>query len=110
MENTDAKIEGFNIKTISKDLMLQGYTKRIECRNFQFIKGEKVTCELTPYTFNSQVKFEIYKETRKYSSRYTPTRTDETYLVYINNELFDVGKVTGFRELKTKLILEVYMR
>jgi hypothetical protein len=102
----EAKAFDIDIKTISRELVCEGYTKKVYCKNYWNSHGTKVWQADTQYAFDREKKFELYREVREYNFEYVPKQTFEFLLLDIEGERFDVGEITSFRELKTKVKLE----
>lgn len=111
MENNGIKYGTFDldIKTISRELEMEGYTKKVEIRYYWDSHGKKVwdfqPAETRKYTESK--KFELYREVREYHFEYVPTQTWDFLLLYIDGEKLDLGEITSVQELKTKIKLEV---
>ncbi len=95
-----------DIKTISRELVCEGFTKKVECKNYWDSHGTKVWQADTQHAFDFPKKFELYREVREYNFEYVPKQTFEFLFLYIEGKLLDVGEITEFRELKTKVKLQ----
>ena len=98
-----------DIKTISRELVYSGYTKKVECRYYWDSHGDKVM-DFQPaetFKYDEPKKFELYREVREYNFEYVPAQTWDFLEFYIDGKRIDVGEVTCFKELKTKVKLEV---
>jgi hypothetical protein len=96
-------------KEISRKLLYEGYTKKVECKNYWDSHGKRVEYEPTQYKFDSEKKFEIWevvRETYYPGIDYTQTSTDWKLLV--GSEPLDpnLGWIVGYDHLKTKLRLD----
>lgn len=111
MEDKSIKHGTFDldIKTISRELVCEGYTKKVVCKNYWDSHGKKIWDFTAPtqHTFDFPKKFELYREVREYNFEYVPKQTFEFLFLYIEGQLLDVGEITSFRELKTQIKLEV---
>jgi hypothetical protein len=95
------------IKDISKELLTEGYTNKVDCKNYWDAHGKRLEYAATQYKFDHPKKFELYRLKREYQYKYTGPTVYEFLLLYIDGEKLDVGEITEFRELKTKIKLDV---
>lgn len=96
-------------KEISRTLLLEGFTKKVECKNYWDSHGTRIECAPTQYTFDREKKFEIWEvvtETYCPSTNYTQTYTD--WKLVVEGRLLDpdLGQIMGYAHLKTKLKLD----
>ena len=86
----------------------EGYTKKIECTNYWDSHGKRVEYDPTEYKFDCEKKYEIWKvisETFYPAINYTYQYED--WKLYIDGARLDLGEITSYRALKTKLKLDV---
>lgn len=93
------------VKDLSRELIAEGYTRRVDCKNYWDSHGTKYWRADTSYPLEQDRKFELYRVIREFSCKYSSPYTAEFFFLYINGELLDVGEIMEFRELKTKLKL-----
>lgn len=103
--------ETFTIKTnrklIERELLVEGFTKKVECKNYWDSHGKRLDQADTQYKFDCEKKFEIYKEVYEYYFDFVPTQTWEFWHLYIDGQKFeDLGEITSYHALKTKLKLD----
>jgi hypothetical protein len=97
-----------DIKIISRELVAEGFTKRVDCRYYWDSHGNKVW-DFQPadsFKYSEPKKFELYREIREYHFEYVPTQIWEFLFLYIDGEKIDVGEIASFEELKTKVKLQ----
>lgn len=94
-------------KLISKELLVDGFTAKVDCKNYWDSHGKRVEYSPTQHKFDSQKKFEIYREVWEYYFDFVPTQTWEFWHLYIDGEKLDLGEITRYEVLKTKLKLDV---
>lgn len=97
-----------DVKLISRELVTEGYTKRVDFRYYWDSHGKKVW-DFKPaeaIKYDKPKKFELYREVREYHFEYVPTQTWEFLCFYVDGQLVDYGEITSFRELKTKVKIE----
>ena len=92
-------------KELSRELVAEGYTKRVDCKNYWDSHGNKIWEADTSYPLERERKFELYRVVRRYNFEYTGPYDAEFLFLYIDGQLLDVGEIVEFRELKTKLKL-----
>lgn len=97
-----------NMKVISRELVQEGYTKRFDLRYYWDSHGDTVWDFKEPETwkYSELKKYELYKEVREYYFDFVPTQTWEFLFLYIDGEKVDVGEITFFKPLKTKIKIE----
>ena len=101
-------ITGITSKEISRTLLYEGFTKKVECTNFCDSHGKRIEYEPTQHKFDSLKKFEIWKvvgETHYSTIDYI--HQWEYWKLYIDGEQLDVGEIMSYRVLKTKIKLDV---
>jgi hypothetical protein len=111
MENIGVKHGTFDldIKTIFRELISEGFTKKLEIRYYWDSHGKKVW-DFQPaesIIYPEPVKYELYREVKEYNFEYVPKQTYEFLELYFNGDKLRKGEITLFRELKTKIKLEV---
>ena len=94
-------------KLISKELLVDGFTAKVDCKNYWDSHGKRVEYAPTQHKFDRQKKFEIYREVWEYYFDFVPTQTWEFWHLYIDGEKLDLGEITRYEVLKTKLKLDV---
>ena len=94
-------------KLISKELLVDGFTGKVDCKNYWDSHGKRVEYAPTQHKFDRQKKFEIYREVWEYYFDFVPTQTWEFWHLYIDGEKLDLGEITRYEVLKTKLKLDV---
>ena len=96
-------------KEISRTLLHEGFTKKVECKNYWDSHGTRIECAPTQYAFDREKKFEIWEvvtETYCPSTNCTQTRTDLELIVEGRLLDPDLGRIMGYDHLKTKLKLD----
>jgi hypothetical protein len=96
-------------KELSRTLLHEGYTKKVECKNYWDSHGTRVEYARTQYKFDREKKFEIWEvvtETYYPSIDLTQQHTDWRLLVEGEKLDPDMGWVMGYDHLKTKLKLD----
>ena len=100
---------GITTKEISRMLRLEGFTKKVECKNYWDSHGTRIECAPTQYAFDREKKFEIWEvvtETYCPSTNCTQTCTDLELVVEGRPLDPDLGRIMGYVHLKTKLKLD----
>lgn len=96
-------------KEIGRKLLHEGYTKKVECKNYWDSHGTRVEHATTQYRFDREKKFEIWEvetETFYPSLNMSQKYTDWRLLVEGEKLDPDMGWVMGYDHLKTKLKLD----
>ena len=99
-------------KEIFRMLRLEGFTKKVECKNYWDSHGTRIECAPTQYAFDREKKFEIWEvvtETYCPSTNCTQTCTDLELVVEDRPLDPDLGRIMGYDHLKTKLKLDCCM-
>lgn len=96
-------------KEISRTLLLEGFTKKVECNNYWDVSGTHRKCAPTQYTFDREKEFEIWEvvtETYYPLTNYTQTYVD--WKLIVEGRLLDpdLGRIMSYDHLKTKLKLD----
>lgn len=96
-------------KELSRSLLHEGYTKKVECKNYWDSHGTRIEYAPTQYKFDCEKKFEIWEvitETYYPAIDYTMKYTN-WYLKVEGNELDpNIGWIMSYAHLKTKLKLD----
>ena len=96
-------------KEVSRKLLYEGFTKKIECKNYWDSHGKRVDYATSQYKFDCEKKFEIWEvvtETYYPAIDYTQTYTD-WYLKVEDKDLDpNLGWIVEYDHLKTKLKLD----
>jgi hypothetical protein len=96
-------------KELSRSLLHDGYTKKVECKNYWDSHGTRIEYAPTQYKFDCEKKFEIWEvitETYYPAIDYTMKYTN-WYLKVEGNELDpNIGWIMSYTHLKTKLKLD----
>ena len=101
-------ITGITSRDLTRELLCEGYTTKVDCTNFWDSHGKRIECAPTQYKFDHQKKFEIWKvigETHYSTLDYV--HQWEYWKFYIDGEQLDVGEIMSYRILKTKIKLDV---
>ena len=96
-------------KELSRKLLYEGYTKKIECTNYWDSHGKRVEYDPTQYKFDSEKKFEIWEiETETYYPAIDYTQTSAYWKLLVDGESLDpnLGWLMEYNHLKTKLKLD----
>ena len=105
-------ITGITSKEISRTLLHEGFTKKVECKNYWDSHGTRIECAPTQYTFDREKKFEIWEvvtETYCPSTNCTQTCTDLELVVEGRPLDPNFGRIMSYGHLKTKLKLDCCM-
>lgn len=97
------------ITEISRELVREGYTKKVDCKNYWDSHGKKIWDFVAPtqYAFDRLKKYELYRVKQLWESEYIkPMESEHLELFIEGKRLDDLGEITEFRELKTKLKLD----
>lgn len=103
--------ETFTIKTdrklISRELLVEGSTKKVECTNYWDHHGERWDRAKTQLNFDFETKYELWQEVYEYYFDFVPTQTWGFWTLYVDGKkVEDLGEITGYHALKTKLKLD----
>ena len=94
-------------KELSRKLLHEGYTKKIECKNYWDSHGKRVEWDPTQHKFDCEKKFEIWEvETETYYPAIDHTQQYVNWYLFVDGEKFDAGWIMGYDHLKTKLKLD----
>ena len=92
-------------KEISRTLIYEGYTKKVDCTNYWDSHGTRVEYAPTQYKFDSEKKFEIWEvvtETHYPAIGLTQQYTDWRLLVEGDKLDPDMGWIMAYDHLKTQ--------
>ena len=97
----------FDLKTkeLSRELLTEGFTKKIDCTNYWDSHGKKVDWEPTQHKFDFEKKFEIYRVMTETEYPYSGTHVSEDWELYVEGKKLSVGEIMSYQVLKTKLKL-----
>lgn len=96
-------------KELSRKLLYEGYTNKIECKNYWDSHGKRVEWDPTQYKFDCEKKFEIWEvETETYYPAIDYTQNSTSWIIRVEGEPLDhnLGWIMGYDHLKTKLKLD----
>lgn len=99
----------FNIKTevVSNVLLTTCEKDKIECENYWNAHGKLIPEAKTQHKFDFPKKIELYRKTVKYLFDYCPHQTFEFLQLFVDGKKLEIGEITEYRELKTKVKLKV---
>lgn len=101
-------ITGISSRDLTRELLCEGYTTKVDCTNFWDSHGKRIEYAPTQYKFDRQKKFEIWKVTGETTySTIDYVHQWEYWKLYINGEQLDVGEIMSYKILKTKIKLDV---
>lgn len=96
-----------NRKLISRELLVEGSTKKVECKNYWDHHGERWDKAKTQLNFDFETKYELWQEVYEYYFDFVPTQTWGFWTLYVDGKkVEDLGEITGYHALKTKLKLD----
>lgn len=101
-------ITGITSRDMTRELLCEGYTAKVDCTNFWDLHGKRIEYAPTQHKFDRQKKFEIWKVTSE--TRYSTldyVHQWEYWKLYIDGEQLDVGEIMSYKILKTKIKLDV---
>ena len=96
-------------KEIGRKLLHEGYTKKVECKNYWDSHGTRVEYAPTQYKFDREKKFEIWEvETETYYPALDMTQQYTDWRILVEGEKLDpnLGWIMEYDHLKTKLKLD----
>ena len=102
-------ITGITSKEISRTLLHEGFTKKVECKNYWDSHGHRVNYADTQYKFDCEKKFEIWEVvTETYYPAIDLTQQYTDWRLFVEGKPLDpdMGWVMGYDHLKTKLKLD----
>lgn len=106
METKTFKVdtEVLDTKTVYK-----GVTKKIEINKYWDSHGREVDWGQDVKTFDKEVPFEIISKQIKYNWKYMEPTVFESWDILVNGEKLTGFELTGYKALKTKLVLHACM-
>lgn len=102
-------ITGITVKETSRELLDEGYIKKIDCKNYWDSHGNRVEYDPTQYKFDAPKKFELWRVTQETTYSTIPDFVHRASWLYIliDGEKFELkGWITRCEVLKTKLKLD----
>ena len=96
-------------KEISRKLLHEGYTKKVECKNYWDSHGTRVEYAPTQYKFDREKKFEIWEvETETFYPALNHIQRYTDWRILVEGEKLDpnLGWIMEYDHLKTKLKLD----
>jgi hypothetical protein len=101
-------ITGVTSRDLTRELLCEGYTAKVDCTNFWDSHGKRIEYAPTQYKFERPKKFEIWKVTAETNySTLDYVHQWEYWKLYIDGEQLDVGEIMSYKILKTKIKLDV---
>jgi predicted transcriptional regulator len=93
---------------ISRKLVMQGHTKRVDVNAYWDSHGKAIPWDGSQvFRYPEPKKFELYRVEKRMESEYIkPYEFSELELFIEGERLKDIGEITYFEELKTKLKLD----
>ncbi len=92
---------------LSRELLCEGYTRKVECTNYWDSHGKRVEYAPTQCKFDREKKFEIWKVVSEvFYSGLNYTHQFEYWYLYIEGKKLDVGEIMSYKVLKTKIKLD----
>lgn len=98
----------FDIETevLSNELLTSCMKDKIECENYWDSHGKILPEAKTQYKFDFPKKIELYRKTVKYFFKHCPDQVFEFLEVFVDGKKLNVGEITKYTELKTKIKLK----
>ena len=99
-------------KELSRELLYEGYTKKVECKNYWDSHGKRVEYDPTQYKFDCDKKFEIWEVvTETFYPAIEHTQQYTNWILKVEGETLNpffknLGWIMGYDHLKTKLKLD----
>lgn len=96
-------------KELSRKLLYEGYTRKVECKNYWDSHGKRVEYAPTQYKFDCEKKFELWEVvTETHYPMINHTQTFTSWILRVEGEPLDpnLGWIMGYNHLKTKLKLD----
>ena len=96
-------------KEIGRKLLHEGYTKKVECKNYWDSHGTRVEYAPTQYKFDREKKFESWEvETETFYPALNHTQRYTDWRILVEGEKLDpnLGWIMEYDHLKTKLKLD----
>ncbi len=95
------------VTEVSRELVREGYTKRVDCRAYWDSHGKAIPWEGSQVLKYPELKkYELYRVKQLWESDYIKPYEAELLHLYIEGEKQDLGCITCFEELKTKIKLD----
>lgn len=93
---------------ISRERIREGYTKRVDTKAYWDSHGRAIPWEGSQvFKYPEFKKFELYRVEKRMESEYiSPMEFTELELFIDGERLGDIGQITCFDELKTKVKLD----
>ena len=97
-----------NITETSRELISEGYTKRVDIKAYWDAHGKAIPWgEDKFFKYSGLKKYELYRVTQLCESEYLKPMEFTSLELFIDGErLKDIGEITQFTELKTKIKLD----
>ena len=100
---------GITTKEISRKLLYEGYTKKVDCKNYWDSHGKRVEYAPAQYKFDAEKKFEIWEiETETFYPALSYTQKSAYWKLLVDGKELDpnLGWIMEYNHLKTKLKLD----
>lgn len=96
------------ITEISRELVRSGYTKRVDTKAYWDSHGRAIPWDGSQVIkYPEQKKYELYRVEKRLESEYIKPYEFEELELFLNGErLKDIGQITCFEALKTKVKLD----
>jgi hypothetical protein len=96
------------ITEISRKLVMEGYTKRVDTKAYWDSHGKAIPWDGSlVFKYHEQKKYELYRVEQLWESEYIQPQMFTHLELFIDGErLTNIGEITYFKELKTKLKLD----
>lgn len=96
------------VKEISRECIYQCYANRIDTKAYWDSHGKVIPWDGSQsFKYDSRKKLDLYRVTKRMESEYLkPCEFTELELFVDGERLKDIGEITEFEELKTKVKLQ----
>ena len=96
------------ITELSRELERSGYAKRVDTKSYWDSHGKAIPWDGDKvFKYPEPKKFELYRVQKRLESEYIqPYEFEELELFLDGKRLGDIGQITCFQELKTKIKLD----
>ena len=96
------------VTEISRELVYQYYASRIDTKAYWDSHGKAIPWEGSQtFKYDRRKKLDLYRVEKRIESEYIkPYEFEELELFVDGERLTDIGQITQFRELKTKVVLD----
>ena len=96
------------ITEISRELIREGYTKRVDTNAYWDSHGKAIPWDGSEiFKYSELKKYELYRVKQLWESEYLKSMEFEHFELFIDGErLKDIGEITCFEALKTKIKLD----